>query len=475
MNNPLPKPTASQEEFVPLKSRVWISAADAATAVLQSLVAAGALTYYFTEIRGLSLQLTGIVWLLFGIWNATNDPLFGYISDRTRTKLGRRIPYIRYGAPIFILGFAMFWINIPGSQGNQSALFFQMLLALFVFDTLYTAIATSLYIMPYEVAISNKARSGIYIWKIIFMIFTIVIPLLIERTIKPEVGDIPASNQFRWVLIGIGLLMGLIIFISTFFYHEKHYAQGEEQFEFIRSFKECFKNRSFIVFEVISFTIIFVQTALMQGIWVYFDEIDVPALPLYIALATGIIIGILLWVNRRDLWGIKTCTRIFSLMFAIGCFTVLLLGRNVIAATLGFFLFGTGFAGGMYLIPLMNGDVVDNDESRTGLRREGMYAGVNSFITKPAISIAQWVFLTFLAAFGYDQSLLKGMQSSRAETGILLGWTFVPGLLLFLCFIFLYWYPLSGPTWEKTKAHLADIHKEKERKYLQDHGFKYTD
>jgi len=196
MINPLPKPTASQEEFVPLKSRVWISAADAATAVLQSLVAAGALTYYFTEIRGLSLQLTGIVWLLFGIWNATNDPLFGYISDRTRTKLGRRIPYIRYGAPIFILGFAMFWINIPGSQGNQSALFFQMLLALFVFDTLYTAIATSLYIMPYEVAISNKARSGIYIWKIIFMIFTIVIPLLIERTIKPDVGDIPEPISF---------------------------------------------------------------------------------------------------------------------------------------------------------------------------------------------------------------------------------------------------------------------------------------
>ncbi len=60
-------------------------------------MAAGALTYYFVNLRGLSTYYTGIVWLLFGIWNAVNDPLFGYISDRTKSNLGRRIPYIRFG------------------------------------------------------------------------------------------------------------------------------------------------------------------------------------------------------------------------------------------------------------------------------------------------------------------------------------------------------------------------------------------
>ena len=149
--------SALQEERVPLASRIWISLADASVAILQGLVAAGALTYYFVNIRGLSTGYTGIVWLLFGIWNAVNDPLFGYISDRTKSKLGRRIPYIRYGTPIFILAFALFWLDVPGVN-SQVGLFLQMLLVLFVFDTLYTAIATSLYIMPYEVAISNKAR-----------------------------------------------------------------------------------------------------------------------------------------------------------------------------------------------------------------------------------------------------------------------------------------------------------------------------
>jgi GPH family glycoside/pentoside/hexuronide:cation symporter len=466
--------SALQEERVPVASRIWISLADASVAILQGLVAAGALTYYFVNLRGLSPEYTGIVWLLFGIWNAVNDPLFGYISDRTKSKLGRRIPYIRYGTPVFVLGFILFWLDVPGLN-TQIGLFAQMLFALFVYDTLYTAIATSLYIMPYEVAISNKARSSIFVWKIIFMVFTIVVPVAIEATIKPEVGDIAGISFFRWFMILFAIGMGLIIFASTFFYKEKHYTQEDEQPGLLTALVECFKNRSFVIFEVLSFTIIFVQTALMQGLWYYFDEIDVERTPLYIALAVGIVGGVFLWINRREPWGVKFSTRAFSLLFAIGCFVMAVLGQNSLAATLGFFLFGLGFAGGMYLIPLMNGDVIDMDEHRTGLRREGMYAGVNSLVTKPAISIAQWVMLTIMAAFGYDQTLGKGLQSASAETGILLGWVLVPGILLFISFLVLHWYPLDGKEWLGIKSKLAEIHKEKERKYLEAQGYKFVE
>jgi GPH family glycoside/pentoside/hexuronide:cation symporter len=463
-----------QEEHVPVKSRVWISIADSAVAILQSLVAASALTYYFVKLRGLDSGLAGIVWLLFGLWNAINDPLFGYLSDRTKNKLGRRLPYIRFGAPIFALAFLLFWIDFPGSEGNQTALFIQLLLVLFVYDSLYTAIATSIYIMPYEMAVSNKARSTIYLWKILFMVFTLVVPLALEG-IKPDVGDAAGIGQFRWLMIGFGIGMAALVFVSTFFYREKHFTQAEEQPPFVTAFKECFKNRSFIVFETISFTIMFAQTALMQGIWIYFDEIDVNRLPLYVALAAGIIGGVALWINRRDRWGIKKSIRIMALLFSVGCFSLLVGGRSVVPATLGFLLFGFGFAGGMYLIPLMNGDVVDYDEHKTGLRREGMYAGINSFITKPAISIAQWALLTIMTAFGYDQSLAKGMQSAPAETGVLVAWVAPTGVLLLLCFFALGWYPLAGETWEEIKKQLAFLHRAKEKKYLEEHGYKFVE
>ena len=64
------------EESVPVHSRIWVSAADGATAILCSIAEGAALTYYFTRVMGLAPRLASIVWLLFGIWNAFNDPLF---------------------------------------------------------------------------------------------------------------------------------------------------------------------------------------------------------------------------------------------------------------------------------------------------------------------------------------------------------------------------------------------------------------
>jgi glycoside/pentoside/hexuronide:cation symporter, GPH family len=452
-------------ERVPLRSRIWVSAADASTAMLNSFVAGGALTYFFTRWRGLDPSLAAIVWILFGLWNAVNDPLFGYISDRTKNGLGRRIPYIRYGAPIYAVAFALFWTVLPGTANNQTTLFLQLLLTLFVFDALYTAIATSIYVMPFEMAISNKARSSIFIWKILFSVFPLAVPLILVPAIQPGPGE--SAQLFQSVMVGFALVMGAIIFISSFFYQERHGQQAEGQMPFVQSLKACFKNRAFLIFEVISFTVIYVQTGLMMGVLYYFDEIDVAAGPVYAALGLGIVAGVFMFVRRLERWGIKKSTRLMSLVFSLGAFVVLFLGQMTLPTAIGMFCFGIGFAGGMYLIPLMNGDVVDADEHKTGLRREGMYAGVNSFITKPAISLAQAAFLGIIGLYGYDQTLAKGAQSASAETGILVAWTLIPGLLLFLCFIALRWYPLDGPEWEQTKAKLEQKHAVDEHRQLE--------
>jgi hypothetical protein len=62
-----------QEEHVPLKSRVWVSAADAASAMLLALSVNGSLTYYFTRWQGLDPKLAQIIWLLFGLWNPVSQ------------------------------------------------------------------------------------------------------------------------------------------------------------------------------------------------------------------------------------------------------------------------------------------------------------------------------------------------------------------------------------------------------------------
>lgn len=283
--------TASEapQENIPLKSRIWVAVADASTATLAGMGASGVLTYYFTRWRGMDPQLAALVWLLFGLWNAFNDPLFGYLSDRTRSKLGRRLPYIRYGAPLYALSFIALWVDYPGSQVDQAAMFLQLLFLLFVFDALYTAIATSIYVMPYEMAVSNRARGQVMIWKVIFMVVPTAVPLVLIPIIQPGPGE--DATLFRTVLTGFGLVMGALIFASTFFYREKHFQQAEQQFSLVKSIKECFANFSFVMFLTISFTVIYVQTALMQGVLYYFDELKVSAIPLYVALLAGIVGG----------------------------------------------------------------------------------------------------------------------------------------------------------------------------------------
>jgi len=456
------------EEHVPMKSRLAISLSDSAVAILQTVVSGGALTYYFTRVRGLEADLAGIVWLLFGIWNAINDPLFGFISDRTKSGLGRRKPYIRYGAPLIALAFGLLWANLGNSQ---TIMFVQLLIGLFLYDTLYTAIATSIYVLPFEVAVSNKARSTILIWKIIFMVFPNVLPFAIAY-FQPGPADDP--TPYRLIMAGLAILMGVIIYFSTYFYEEKHFQQQEQQLPFLKSIKESFSNFAFVIFLVLSFSVMYIQTALLQGVAYYFDEIMATPLPVIVGLAAGIPAGIVLWLNRRDRWGIKRCLVTWLGLFAAGCGTLFIFGKTIPGAIVGFFLVGIGFAGGMYLIPIMNGDVIDYDEERTGLRREGMYAGINSLVTKPAISLAQWAFLSIIAYNGYDQTLAKGLQSAQAETGILIAWALIPAGLLILSLIATRWYPLAGEKWETIKKKLTAVHAEKETQFLESLGYSHS-
>jgi GPH family glycoside/pentoside/hexuronide:cation symporter len=190
------------EEKIKLSSKLWLCSADCLCSAANGLLTGGGMTYFFTKFLGLNEGLASTVWIIFAIWNALNDPLFGYLSDKTKSKLGRRIPYIRYGSFFYALFFILTWVKWP--LGNsQTALFIQMLATLFLFDTLYTAIATSLYVMPYTMAVSNKARGNIFILKIFFTLVSLGVPLVLFLHGSGECGTDNAAQ----LLHGVGGLV----------------------------------------------------------------------------------------------------------------------------------------------------------------------------------------------------------------------------------------------------------------------------
>lgn len=451
------------QEKVKLSSSMWLGGADCMIATLSNIMTGGGLTFFFVNYFKMSPALSGVCWMLFALWNAVNDPLFGYISDKTKSKLGRRIPYIRYGALGIAAIFVLSWVLWFG-DGSDMQMFAQMLISLFIFDTLYTAIATSLYVMPFEMAVTNEARGKILFVKVMFSLVALAVPLVLLAELEKILNQ--SLQTYQLLMTVIGIVAGIVVFLSTFFYKENGYAKEEEQYPFFQSMKICFKNKSFLVFEIISFSITYIQTALMLGLSYYFEAFSINFLWCYLAMFAGIVAGMALFTKSVVNWGVKKSIVFMCVVFGGGMLVLLLLGQFLAAGVFGFFCAGVGFAGGMYMIPLMNGDVIDYDEHVSGLRREGMYAGVNSFICKPAISIANTVFPIMLVWFGYNADIAMAEQTALAKFGILFSWLIVPVVLLFVCAVCIQkFYPLYGEKWQEIKDKLAKVHAEKQAAY----------
>lgn len=452
-----------EREKVKLSSSMWLGGADCMIATLSNIMTGGGLTFFFVNYFKMSPVLSGVCWMLFALWNAVNDPLFGYISDKTKSKLGRRIPYIRYGSLAIATIFVLSWVLWFGN-GSDMQMFAQMLISLFIFDTLYTAIATSLYVMPFEMAVTNEARGKILFVKVLFSLISLAVPLVLLAELEKILNQ--SLQTYQLLMTGIGIVAGVIVFFSTFFYKENGYAKEEEQYPFFKSIKICFKNKSFLVFEIISFSITYIQTALMLGLSYYFEAFSINFLWCYLAMFAGIVAGMTLFTKSVLSWGVKKSVVVMCVIFGGGMLVLLLLGQFLVAGVFGFFCAGVGFAGGMYMIPLMNGDVIDYDEHVSGLRREGMYAGVNSFICKPAISIANTLFPIMLVWFGYNAEIAIAEQTELAKFGILFSWLIVPVVLLFVCAVSIQkFYPLYGAKWQEIKDKLTTIHAEKQAAY----------
>ena len=74
-------------------------------------------TFFYTETIGLSMKLIALGNVLYAVWDAFNDPIAGYLSDRTRTRWGRRKPWLLVSVPVFVLSSILFF-SPPASLGT---------------------------------------------------------------------------------------------------------------------------------------------------------------------------------------------------------------------------------------------------------------------------------------------------------------------------------------------------------------------
>ena len=454
-----------QEEYVPSITKINFSLGNLANGLLNGFVFAN-LTFFYQIKLGLSAELLGIGWLIFAIWNTLNDPLASYLIDNTRTKIGRRIPYIRYGSFLYGLAFIFCWFPIA-PLNNKIALFFNFLAALFILDTMFTFVGACYFSLPNEIAVTAKQRASIGFYNAIAVFGNLVLGVILPVILFTghEEG---LPSYFGPAIIAIGLTCACTLFITSFFIKENMFAQLQPHEGLIEGLKLTFKNKPFWILMISMFCIYLVTPIISTGFLYYIEFVVAGQTIIFFILSfiIGIVIGLILTIFMIPKWHPKKTAFINLVIVSIGLAILFVVGRNAILSAIPYFLIGFGFAGGMVAVPVIIGDTIDNDELITGKRREAIYGGVNALVSKPAISIANWIFLLTLISFGFNAN--NQNQTDIALFGVLIAISAIPAILIGISAIVLYlFYPLDGPEWRKKKNYIMELHEKKEKEYVQ--------
>ncbi|MBN2157620.1 MAG: MFS transporter [Candidatus Lokiarchaeota archaeon] len=457
------------KEKLPLSQKIHYALANMSLNSLNGIIGSGMIFFYTNKLL-LDPDLVGIAWLIFGIWNAINDPLLGTLQDRTKTRMGRRIPYLRFGSFVYGALFILCWYPL-GNIANELVLFFNLLLALCAFDTLFTMLGCILYPLPAEIAIKSSNRSTLMVWSnIIGGIFGLVTNVLVTYLL---IGDESTEIHplFKPAMIAIGILMSSIMFISSFFLKENLYTVEEEPLGFIESFKETFKNRPFIIYEAGVFLFLIAQTMLTTGLLYYINDVlnlsGIQVVIPYVLLALSQV-GFSILANRLvPIYGLKKLL-IGGAIWVCGSLILMFgIGWWFIGALIGLLIASFGIAVVSLTSSPLFADIIDYDEIQTGKRREASYSGIQAFLTKFCISIGNWLFLFIIKRFGYEAN--QTSQSQFAQLGIMLSMFVIPAIIAISTLLIVSYYPLYGPEWEQQKLELAKIHHEKEIEFLKKH------
>ena len=414
--------------------------------------------FFYIDILGVKAALVGIGWSLYGIWNAVNDPLAGYWSDNTRTRWGRRIPWI---ASTFIpvgLLFYLLWVPpTPLIESGQTPLFVYFITVVLIFDLLWTIIVMNWTSLFPEMITDEKERASVSGLRQLFS----VIGLLVGVALPPVLVGADWSGRGGMALI-FGVITSVTFGLSILGSKENLAIQSEKQPPFIPAVKATFQSLSFRWFLLANVNKEFIYTILTASIpfWAkYVLKIQGPTvlfgvelsaeLQNSLLLGTAFIMalpGLPVWTAVAKRVGGRRGWQIAQSTFALSM-GLLFFAKNFAQGLAGTSLAGLSLAGLLVFPDLLIADIIDEDETVTGARREGMYFGINGLIIRLAFTMQGITTGLVLGLTGYVSSTpdnLYPLQPAAAVLGIRFITTLIPALASLVVILGLNLYPLRG-------------------------------
>jgi len=417
------------------------------------------LLFFYVDVMGLPAPLAGSAMIVFTIWNMLNDPLAGYISDRTRTKWGRRKFYILLGSIPLSITFLLLWTPPSPFLATTSKLFAYFLTIICLYDTFFTVVELNYTAVYPEMYPELKDRSEVTGYMQVMYMIGSVIGIALPPLIYSRLG-------WGWM----GIILGAVIFLFKMISligikEEKVYAQ-DIQPSLWKSLSLTLKNRSFLAAVIVNLLAIYatsmtIATAPFYTKYVLNFGEDKSSLFLAIMILTSIPF-LVVWSKFIVVKLGPKKSFIFSLI-SLGLLVLSAAILSPKAAIITAVLIGIGLSG-VALVPyIVIADVIDEDEVKSGVRREGMYFGINGFVIRFAGIIQGGTIGFLLPVFGYIQGSTQ--QSANAILGFKVMMSIIPMLSLLIgAFIIWKFYPLSSERLKKVKEMMVDLHKRKQEK-----------
>ncbi len=402
--------------------------------------------YYYNVEVGLPLVLLGLAFVIFAIWNAINDPLVGYLTDRpfkwTR-KLGMRFPWILIGAiPFLICYYLLFAIPdslVEGSDPFPVFLYFVIVsCALDAFYSLFTTHINSGYTTQFRT--TPERRRAQVINNTIPNVFALVIGFVVP--IFYVYGD-RQSMIFAQTIVVLLLFVALLITIPGIRESEElkdRFLKGYEKTgkdPYWPMMRAAFRNKSFVatlcVFMLLTFGAMLNQTSS-----IYFMK-DILGLPFSFAIFTGLasffgfILSIPFWSNMSKKYGHAKIMKLSCILIFLVYLPTLWMTTLTEAVI---YAFAGGIVGGAFWVTLgpVNSDVMDELTIGTGKHQEATYQGFMTFFNRLAFAFVGIMIPLIQIITGYNTSP-TATQTPLAIWGLRIQMGLIPSLFGLAAFI----------------------------------------
>lgn len=442
--------TASTRNSMPLRLRVgWGLGSLSMSAMFNAISLL--LLAFLIEVVGIPAVTAGALILVSKIYDAVTDPLMGVLSDRTKSRWGRRRPYLMLGGILAGISFTMIF-TVPTFE-SQNTLVLYVFVALLLNATAYTVFNVPYLAMPAEMTDSYHERTSLMSFRVSAIAGGQLLSSVLGPVIIAHYGGGLFGHSLMSIVVGISIIaICTICFWST---HDAKFTvrNADHSYTLHDQVKLVFDNKPFFTLLMVKFTQLFGFSIFIAALPLLFTRIlDVSYAYLgtyYLFQAGATIASQPAWVALSRKYGKTACYYVTSIIFA--------------AATVSW-VFGTASdpdwyinvralvtgigAGGLMLIgQSLLPDTIEYDFRRTGLRREGIFAGVYTTIEKVSFAFGPALLGILLGTMGWVEAKggVQAEQSAQALMAIDIAMIIPTVTLAFSCF-FLSRYSLTEET-----------------------------